>query len=101
MQFSIFIGGDISQIKNSCRKWCNAHPLCVTVTPTTYIFTGGAEEGAQIGLINYPRFPSELNELFDMAESLAYFLLKECSQDSFCIVGPDETVWVSYKDEHR
>jgi len=44
-----------------CREFCDKVRLCVTITPTKFIYVGGWEPGCIIGLINYPRFPSEPN----------------------------------------
>jgi ferredoxin len=41
-----------------CQDYCDTVGLCVTVTPTKYIYKNGEEDGIIIGLINYPRFPS-------------------------------------------
>ena len=51
------IEADISAIETECQIICNRVGLCVTVTPTKYIYTGGCENGAIVGLINYPIFP--------------------------------------------
>ncbi len=56
---SIFIAGDYDKAHEICRAHCDAVGLCVTVTATSYIYTGGEEAGVIVGLINYPRFPSE------------------------------------------
>lgn len=63
--------------------------LCVTVTPTTFIFTGGEESGAAVGLINYPRFSSENSEksvIEDHAIALAALLMTRCCQRSCTVV---------------
>lgn len=91
----IYIAGDLATIKQVCREECFAVGLCVTVDPTTYIYTGGEEAGAVIGLINYPRFPSEPTELRAKAEALATKILERCCQHSFSIMTPDVTSWHS------
>ena len=40
-----------------CQEYCNEVGLCVTVTPTTYVYKDGQEPGIVVGLIRYPRFP--------------------------------------------
>ena len=40
------------------QEYCDKNGLCVSVTPTKFIYTNGGENGCIIGFINYPRFPS-------------------------------------------
>lgn len=58
---SIFIAGDFDEARDLCRAFCDEEGLCVTVTPTTYVYTGGEEDGVIVGLINYPRDLKDLN----------------------------------------
>ena len=44
----------------------------MTVTPTEYVYTGGRQPGAIIGLIAYARFVKSNAELDSMAKDLAY-----------------------------
>ena len=90
----IYIAGPIEQIEQVCRAFCE-RGACVTVTPTNYIYTMGEESGAEIGLINYPRFPKEPADIFEMAEDLACDLLEQCHQGSFTIMTPDDTYFYS------
>lgn len=91
----IYIAGDLATIKQVCREQCMAVGLCVTVEPTTYIYTGGEESGAVIGLINYPRFPATPEEIYSKARELGELLMVRCCQHSFSIMAPDNTVWFS------
>ena len=92
----IFIAGDIAIIKQVCREHCFDVGLCVTVEPTTYIYTGGEEDGVVIGLINYPRFPVDvLSDLVLKAEALAVKVMNRACQHSFTIMSPVETRWYS------
>lgn len=95
IRFDIFIAGDIDQAKQVCREECMAVGLCVTVEPVTYIYTGGEESGIRVGLINYPRFPSDEFGLRLKAENLAALLMERLCQHSYSIVGPRETYWYS------
>lgn len=61
----IYTSGPISRIEQVCREECYEDGLCVTVTPVKFIYTGGEELGAEIGLINYPRFPSSVSLIED------------------------------------
>lgn len=83
----LHVAGDLETIKKICDEYCTVG-LCVTVTPTTYIFTGGREEGVTIGLINYPRFPTTQTILTNHAYSLGYKILQQTDQLSFTVEAP-------------
>lgn len=95
LRFDIFIAGDLAQAKQVCREYCMEVGACVTVEPVDYIYTGGEEAGARIGIINYPRFSTTADALFAKAERLAGQLMVRLCQHSYSIVGPEETVWYS------
>lgn len=94
---SIFMAGSHARAKAECRDYCDKEGLCVTVTPTTYVYTGGQEPGVIIGLINYPRFPSEPRAIWHQADKLAKHLRVALGQDSYTIQAPDKTVWFSHR----
>jgi hypothetical protein len=94
---SIFIAGDLADAERICRGYCNEIGLCVTVTPTNYIYTGGSQAGVIVGLINYPRFPEEPREIWNKAEELGKRLREGLFQESFTIQAPDKTVWFSWR----
>lgn len=96
--FTIYIAGDIDQAKQVCREYCFSVGMCVTIDPTTYVYTGGEEEGVKVSFINYPRFPSTPQEIRDVAQELATLLMHRLCQQSFSIVGPEETYWFSRRD---
>lgn len=95
---TIWIAGDLPDIRLACRHY-TLKGLCVTVTPTTFVFTGGVEEGAAIGLINYPRFPKEASELDREAESFAHWLVERLCQQSCSVVMPSRTIWLSRRTD--
>lgn len=96
---SIFLAGDLAQAKHVCREWCFEVGGCVTVTPTTYVYTGGEEEGFVVGFINYPRFPTEPEVLLKRAEDLADRLMHRLFQHSYTIQTPGNTFWISRRPE--
>lgn len=98
---SVFIAGDIERAKLSCRELCDGLGFCVTLTPTTYIYTGGEEAGMIVGIINYPRFPSDQETLRDRAVVFAEKLRADLDQRSYTIQAPDGSVWISYRDEDQ
>jgi len=87
------------QIRDFCRQHCDAVGLCVTVTCTSYCYTGGLEEGVIVGLIHYPRFPASPAAIWARAEALAEFLCSRMHQESYTIQAPDKTVWFSHRVE--
>jgi hypothetical protein len=77
------------------QRYCNANKLCVTVTPTQFVYSGDNEPGVAVGLINYPRFPSTPEVIGDHALRLAEHFLKEFKQYKVCVVFPGNTVMLS------
>lgn len=96
-QATIYIAGDVAKIKDVCRKFC-LRGLCVSVVEADFIFTGGSETGAAVGLINYPRFPSTPERIKETADELAKTLLTLCSQRSCTVVCSDETEYIENKN---
>lgn len=94
---SIFIAGDVKLATAICREFCDREGLCVTVTPTTYVYTGGQEEGVIVGLINYPRFPSTAGAIYATAVALAERLCNLLGQQSYTVQTPDAAFWTSYR----
>jgi len=94
----IYISGALSVIEQACRKFCLEEGLCVTVEPTKFIYTGGEEIGAVIGLVNYPRFPCDRDVIDETAQRLATDILDSTAQQSVLIMNPDQTAWWSKRD---
>jgi hypothetical protein len=88
----IYIAGDLDQAKQVCREECAKEGLCVTVSPSSYIYTGGEESGIIVGLINYPRFPAQRTAVYKRAQQLGHCLLRRLCQRSFTIETPTETI---------
>lgn len=91
----IYSSGPLHLIEDACRAFCLKTGLCVTVDPTKFIYTGGEEQGAVVGLVNYPRFPKAPHEVNQTAEALAREILEACHQHSVLIVRPDVTTWIT------
>ena len=96
---SIFIAGDYDAARQICRDFCDEVGFCVTVTATSYVYTGGEEAGVIVGLINYPRFPSSQAELAGKAVRLASRLREGLGQESYTIQYPDESVFYSWREQ--
>ncbi len=99
IEVKLFIAGDIIIAKNTLRKYCKDIGLCVTVTETDYIYSGGAEVGMIIGFINYPRFPDTLEGITEKAFKIGLLLTEALGQWSFSIVGPKDTLYHSTREE--
>ena len=80
----------IEKVYEICQEYVEKG-LCVTVTKTKFIYTGGSEAGVCIGLINYPRFPTENREVLYDAKELAVILMKELCQFRCTIITADKT----------
>jgi hypothetical protein len=94
---SIFIAGEWLRAEQICRAYCDEIGLCVTVTPTHYIYTDGQEQGVIVGLINYPRFPSDPQDIINKASALADRLREGLRQESYSIQTPERTIWRSWR----
>jgi hypothetical protein len=95
---TVYMAGDIETAKRWLRRRCFERGLCVTVTPTTFLYTGGEEAGFAIGFVNYPRFPVEdAATLCGIAREVARNLRDECCQKTALLVGPDVTEWLARK----
>ena len=93
----VFMAGDIAQAKQVIRRFCRESPCCVTVTPTTFIYNGGEEQGFVVGLRNYPRFPTDSYTIRSTASDLAERLVAELGQKSYMVVdAAGMTGWSSY-----
>lgn len=94
----IYLSGDVSVIKQTCRKFCMTG-LCVTIKDVLFIYTGGEEYGVEIGLINYPRFPDNENNIMAKAVELADMCRVASFQHSYLIMSPTETIWDSNREK--
>lgn len=97
----LYMAGDIERAKQLLRAECYPpnEGLCVTVEPTTFIYTGGEESGFVVGFVNYPRFPTKPQELVRRATGIAGRLITGLCQWSALLVCPDETVWLNARPE--
>jgi len=82
----------LKDVETYLSSYCDRVGLCVTMTETRFIYTGGSEVGAMIGLINYPRFPSKASDITARAMELAELLQKEYGQTRLSVMFSDKTV---------
>lgn len=77
------------------QTYCDEVGLCVSVTPTTFVYTNGSEPGCAVGLIDYPRFPSGAQQVEAHALTLAERLRVALDQLRVSVVLPGRTVMLS------
>lgn len=87
--------------RNKLQEYVNRVGFCVTLTPTEYIYTNGSEPGFAIGLINYPRFPADMESIRGKAIEIALEMLETFEQFKVSIVFPDETVMLEKTDASK
>lgn len=90
---TLYLSGPIEEAKQALRAECLREGLCLTIEPTLFIYTGGEELGFRVGLLNYPRFPTEPEVLRARAEKIALALIEATHQHSALVVTPDTTYW--------
>jgi hypothetical protein len=95
----IYIAGPINEAKQIIRRECLREGLCVTITPTDYIYTGGEEAGYCVELVNYPRFPCDPETLYNRATDLAIMLRDETFQHSVMVMTPGLSRWYSTREQ--
>lgn len=88
----------MEEARQVCREYCDKVGLCVTLSPTEYIYKDGSEPGCIVGLINYPRFPSYSEEIRQHAYELAERLRQRCEQYKVTVLFPDTTVLLGRPD---
>lgn len=88
---------DVEDLAYVCQDYCDEVGFCVSFTKTRFIYTNGSENGAIVGIINYPRFPSTPKILRQRTIKLAKLLQKATKQYKVSIVFQDETVMLERK----
>lgn len=94
-KIQLYLAGPIEIAKQLVREYCFSEGLCVTITPTTYIYTGGEEIGYIVEFINYPRFPVDKTKIESQAELLLKRLIEDTFQKSGTLVTPTKSVYYS------
>jgi len=82
---------NIDEVKEICQQYCNEVGLCVTITPTNFVYVNGQERGCFVGLINYPRFPDTQEHILKQALELAKLFLEKFKQLKVSIICNDKT----------
>jgi len=90
---NIWIAGSVADAERLCRDYCNQVGLCVTVTPTHFIYTGGSQTGVLVRLFNYPKYPKTAVGIRATALALAEHLRQGLYQESYSVECNDTTHW--------
>ncbi len=96
---SIYIAGSYNKAIKIMQEYCDEVGYCVTVETNFYVYKDGKESGVRVGLINYPRFPSDPATIVAKATEIAEKLRVGLKQESFSIETPHDTIWYSYRKE--
>lgn len=88
----------VSHAVQIVHAYCDQVGWGLTVTPTTFVYTGGSEPGVIVGVIQYPRFPMETAEIIRRTMELARRLLKGLDQERLTVVMPGETIMIEKED---
>lgn len=78
-------------LRNLIQEFCDKVGLCVTVTETEFIYSGGREHGIIVGLINYPRFPRQPEDIVALAIDLGNQLRVAAKQQRVSVLTPETT----------
>ena len=98
-QITIYLSGSIEKAKSVIREFVFQNGLCVTINPTTFIYTGGEEEGYAVGILAYPRFSAKNERLDTLSKELALKLLQETFQWSALVVNDTTSIWMTLRKE--
>lgn len=79
------------EAKSILQQYCNENPLCITLKQVDYIYKEGNEMGFEIGLINYPRFPTSPEEITNRAIEIGKIFKENFNQYRVSIVCSDKT----------
>ncbi len=94
----IWIAGPIAETEQACAEFCTDRGFCVAIEPVRYVYTGGREDGAVVTVLNYPRFPKQPQQVCDIADELARFLIERVCQGSATVEGPGQSVFLSRRE---
>lgn len=82
----------MSELRLLIQDYVDRVGLCVSLTATEFIYSNGLESGAIIGLINYPRFPSDADTIYQRALHLAEHLRLSFGQWRVSVICGSETI---------
>ncbi len=83
---------DIETLKDFLEKNVKKTGLCLTITPTTFIYNDERETGAIIGLINYSRFPETKESIKQTTEEIANLCREHYKKNKIAIEYQNQTI---------
>lgn len=95
-QCSIYIAGNMNTIEETCPEFCE-RGACVSIQPTTFVYTTGREFGAEIKFISYARFPKGRDKWNEDAIELAKLLIEKCHQHSCTVIDDQKSIMLTRK----
>lgn len=95
----IYIAGDYNLAKQVCNRYCFNNPFCINISKRDYVYWCGEESGVMVEIINYPRFPKTILQLYEHAIALGRKLADELCQRSYTIQTSSYTVWWTRKKD--
>lgn len=87
-----------SIIHQTLQNYVDRVGLCLTITDNTFVYTDGNEPGFTVGLINYPRFPSDREKIRKHALAIAQLLKDAYHQLRVTVVMDDQTYLLDDSD---
>lgn len=90
---NIHLAGDYDTCIRKCREIAYTFGFCFQVHAVDYVYTGGAEDGVMIRVINYPRFPRNEEEIKNLCIQFGSQLATEMCQKSFTIETSTDTMY--------
>lgn len=78
-----------AEVFKTIREWCTERKQAVTVTHTKFIYVDGEEPGTIVGFINYPRYPTDKEEILNRALELGETLRKKFNQYRVSVTTPE------------
>ena len=100
VEYTVYVAGSYEIAMVLLRSYCDKG-FCVSVHKVDYVYKYGSEAGVAVKIINYPRFPSEKDELKQHALNIGRTLMNGLDQGSYTIIGPDRTYFFSRRDQDK
>lgn len=80
------------EVQQAAQAYCDRVGLAVAVAEERFVYKGGSEPGASVGLLCYPRFPREPADIKRHAVELACILRTLLKQQRVSVACTDETI---------
>lgn len=94
--FDVFVAGSYQHAIEAVREFCLSTPLCVSVTPSDFVYVAGMESGVVCRVLNYPRFTHSSHDALEAkAMALCEHLIVRLHQRSGMVVGTKHSHWLS------